>query len=143
MADPTWSCQLLQTIIIMKHQSKQNRHYSNQCGRKFVNDFRGLNYHPTYDTEIFVPGKYAQVDVTLNLGSHPMPEVTDVSPLEQMKANMESRRRVRVRTAPAPVAPIASEPVLEKRSRRKTVVALIAAGLGAIGIGFALYKKSA
>ena len=127
----------------MKHQSKQNRHYSNLCGRKFVNDFRGLNYHPTFDTEVFIPGKYAQVDVTLNLGSHPMPEVTDVSPLEQMKANMEVRRRVRVRTASAPVAPIASEPVLEKRSRRKTVVALIAAGLGAIGIGFALYKKSA
>ena len=75
----------------MKHQSKQNRHYSNLCGRKFVNDFRGLNYHPTFDTEVFIPGKYAQVDVTLNLGSHPMPKVTDVSPLEQMKANMEVR----------------------------------------------------
>jgi len=108
-----------------------------------VNDFRGLNYHPTYDTEIFVPGKYAQVDVTLNLGSHPMPEVTDVSPLEQMKANMEVRRRVRVRTAHAPVAPVASEPVQEKKSRRKAVVALIVAGISAVGIGYALYKKSA
>lgn len=127
----------------MKHQSKQNRHYSNLCGRKFVNDFRGLNYHPTFDTEVFIPGKYAQVDVTLNLGSHPMPELTDITSLEQMKANMEVQRRVRVRTAPAPVAPIASEPVQEKKSRRKTVVALIVAGLSAIGIGFALYKKSA
>ena len=127
----------------MKHQSKQNRHYSNLCGRKFVNDFRGLNYHPTYNTEVFIPGKYAEVDVTLNLGTHPLPELTDVSPLEQMKANMEVRRRVRVRTAPAPAAPFASEPVQEKKSRRKTVVALIVAGLGAIGIGYALYKKSA
>ena len=123
--------------------SKRNRHYSHQCGKRFVKEFRGLNYHPTYNTEVVIPGKYAEVDVTLNLGTHPLPELTDVTPLEQMMANMESRRRVRVRTAPAPVAPIASEPVLEKRSRRKTVVALIAAGLGAIGIGFALYKKSA
>ena len=127
----------------MEKQKKSNRHWSNQEGKKFVKEFRGLNYHPTYNTEVQIPGKYAQVDVTLNLGTHPLPELTDVTPMKQMMANMESRRRVRVRTAPAPVAPIASEPVLEKRSRRKTVVALIAAGLGAIGIGFALYKKSA
>ena len=127
----------------MTKHSKAERHWSNQEGKKFVKGFRGLNYHPTYNTEVLIPGKYAEVDVTLNLGSHPLPELTDVTPLEQMKANMEVRRRVRVRTASAPVAPIASEPVLEKRSRRKTVVALIAAGLGAIGIGFALYKKSA
>lgn len=127
----------------MEKQKKSNRHWSNQEGKKFVKEFRGLNYHPTYNTEVQIPGKYAEVDVTLNLGTHPLPELTDVTPLEQMMANVESRRRVRVRTAPAPVAPIASEPVLEKRSRRKTVVALIAAGLGAIGIGFALYKKSA
>lgn len=129
----------------MKKISKGNRHRSHQRGKKFVDKYRGLVFNPisTYNTEVVIPGKYAEVDVTLNLGTHPLPELTDVTPLEQMMANMESRRRVRVRTAPAPVAPIASEPVLEKRSRRKTVVALIAAGLGAIGIGFALYKKSA
>ncbi len=130
----------------MKHQSKQNRHYSNLCGRKFVNDFRGLNYHPTFDTEVFIPGKYAQVDVTLNLGSHPMPEVTDVSPLEQMKANMEVRRRVRVRTAPAPVAPIVSEPVQEKKTKRITTLGWVAIATGAIcavcGVRYA-FKKSA
>lgn len=127
----------------MTKHSKAERHWSSQEGKKFVKGFRGLNYHPTYNTEVFIPGKYAEVDVTLNLGTHPLPELTDVSPLEQMKANMEVRRRVRVRTAPAPVAPIASESVQEKKSRRKTVVALIVAGLGAIGIGYALYKKSA
>lgn len=129
----------------MEKFKKSNRLWSNQEGKKFVDKYRGLVFNPisTYNTEVVIPGKYAQVDVTLNLGSHPLPELTDVTPLEQMMANMESRRRVRVRTAPAPVAPIASEPVLEKRSRRKTVVTLIAAGLGVIGIGFALYKKSA
>ena len=129
----------------MEKFKKSNRLWSNQEGKKFVDKYRGLVFNPisTYNTEVVIPGKYAQVDVTLNLGSHPLPELTDVTPLEQMKANMKVKRRVRVRTAPAPVAPIASEPVLEKRSRRKTVVALIAAGLGAIGIGFALYKKSA
>jgi hypothetical protein len=128
----------------MKKISKGNRHRSHQRGKKFVDKYRGLVFNPifTYNTEVVIPGKYAQVDVTLNLGSHPLPELTDVTPLEQMMANMESRRRVRVRTAPAPVAPIASGPVLEKRSRRKTVVALIAAGLGAIGIGYALYRKA-
>ena len=129
----------------MEKFKKSKRLWSNQEGKKFVDKYRGLVFNPisTYNTEVVIPGKYAQVDVTLNLGSHPLPELTDVTPLEQMMANMESRRRVRVRTAPAPVAPIASEPVLEKRSRRKTVVTLIAAGLGVIGIGFALYKKSA
>lgn len=129
----------------MKKISKGNRHRSHQRGKKFVDKYRGLVFNPisTYNTEVVIPGKYAEVDVTLNLGTHPLPELTDVTPLEQMMADMESRRRVRVRTAPAPVAPIASEPVLEKRSRRKTVVTLIAAGLGVIGIGFALYKKSA
>ena len=126
----------------MEKYKKTSRNWSNQEGKKFVKEFRGLNYHPTYNTAVVIPGKYAQVDVTLNLGAHPLPELTDVTPLEQMMANMESRRRVRVRTAPAPVAPIASEPVLEKRSRRKTVVALIAAGLGVIGIGYALYRKA-
>lgn len=129
----------------MEKFKKSNRLWSNQEGKKFVDKYRGLVFNPisTYNTEVVIPGKYAEVDVTLNLGTHPLPELTDVTPLEQMMANMESRRRVRVRTAPAPVAPIASEPVLEKRSRRKTVVTLIAAGLGVIGIGFALYKKSA
>jgi len=129
----------------MEKFKKSNRLWSNQEGKKFVDKYRGLVFNPisTYNTEVVIPGKYAQVDVTLNLGSHPLPELTDVTPLEQMMANMESRRRVRVRTAPAPVAPIASEPVLEKRSRRKTVVALIVAGLSAIGIGYALYRKAA
>lgn len=45
-----------------------------------MNGFRGLNYHPTYNTEILIPGKYAEVDVTLNLGTHPIPELTDVTP---------------------------------------------------------------
>lgn len=120
----------------MKHQSKQNRHYSNLCGRKFVNDFRGLNYHPTFDTEVFIPGKYAQVDVTLNLGSHPMPELTDITSLEQMKANMEVQRRVRVRTAPAPVAPIASEPVQGKKTKRITTLGWVAIAVGVIATGF-------
>jgi len=129
----------------MKKISKGNRHRSHQRGKKFVNGFRGLIFNPisTYNTEVLIPGKYAKVDVTLNLGTHPLPELTDVTPLEQMKANMEVRRRVRVRTAPAPVAPVASESVQEKKSRRKTVVALIVAGLSAIGIGYALYKKTA
>ena len=129
----------------MEKFKKSNRLWSNQEGKKFVDKYRGLVFNPisTYNTEVVIPGKYAQVDVTLNLGSHPLPELTDVSPLEQMKANMEVRRRVRVKTAPAPVAPIASEPVQEKKSRRKTIVALIAAGLGAIGIGYALYRKAA
>lgn len=129
----------------MEKFKKSNRLWSNQEGKKFVDKYRGLVFNPisTYNTEVVIPGKYAQVDVTLNLGSHPLPELTDVTPLEQMKANMKVKRRVRVRTAPAPVAPIASEPVLEKRSRRKTVVALIAAGLGVIGIGYALYRKAA
>lgn len=129
----------------MEKYKKTSRNWSNQEGKKFVDKYRGLVFNPisTYNTEVVIPGKYAEVDVTLNLGTHPLPELTDVTPLEQMMADMESRRRVRVRTAPAPVAPIASEPVLEKRSRRKTVVTLIAAGLGVIGIGFALYKKSA
>ncbi len=129
----------------MEKFKKSNRLWSNQEGKKFVDKYRGLVFNPisTYNTEVVIPGKYAQVDVTLNLGSHPLPELTDVTPLEQMMANMERRRRVRVRTAPAPVAPIASEPVLEKRSRRKTVVALIVAGLSAIGIGYALYRKAA
>ena len=129
----------------MEKFKKSKRLWSNQEGKKFVDKYRGLVFNPisTYNTEVVIPGKYAQVDVTLNLGSHPLPELTDVSPLEQMKANMEVRRRVRVKTAPAPVAPIASEPVQEKKSRRKTIVALIAAGLGAIGIGYALYRKAA
>ena len=128
----------------MEKFKKSNRLWSNQEGKKFVDKYRGLVFNPisTYNTEVVIPGKYAQVDVTLNLGSHPLPELTDVTPLEQMKANMKVKRRVRVRTAPAPVAPIASEPVLEKRSRRKTVVALIVAGLSAIGIGYALYRKA-
>lgn len=129
----------------MEKFKKSKRLWSNQEGKKFVDKYRGLVFNPisTYNTEVVIPGKYAQVDVTLNLGSHPLPELTDVSPLEQMKANMEVRRRVRVKTAPAPVSPIASEPVQEKKSRRKTIVALIAAGLGAIGIGYALYRKAA
>ena len=129
----------------MEKFKKANRLWSNQEGKKFVDKYRGLVFNPisTYNTEVVIPGKYAEVDGTLNLGTHPLPELTDVTPLEQMMANMESRRRVRVRTAPAPVAPIASEPVLEKRSRRKTVVALIVAGLSAIGIGYALYRKAA
>ena len=129
----------------MEKFKKSKRLWSNQEGKKFVDKYRGLVFNPisTYNTEVVIPGKYAEVDVTLNLGTHPLPELTDVTPLEQMMADMESRRRVRVRTAPAPVAPIASEPVLEKRSRRKTVVALIVAGLSAIGIGYALYRKAA
>ncbi len=127
----------------MEKYNKRKRYWSNQEGKKFVKRFRGLNYHPTYNTEVLIPGKNAKVDVTLNLCTHHLPDITDVAPLGQMKANMKVRRRVRVRTAPAPVAPFASEPVQEKRSRRKTIVALIAAGLGAIGIGYALYRKAA
>ena len=132
----------------MKHQSKQDRRWSNQEGKKFVNGFRGLIFNPisTYNTEVLIPGKYAKVDVTLNLGSHPLPELTDVTPLAQMKANMEERRRVRVRTAPAPVAPIASEPVQEKKRSRITPLGWLAIAAGTIGalcgVGYA-FKKSA
>lgn len=130
----------------MKKISKGNRHRSHQRGKKFVKEFRGLNYHPTYNTEVNIPGKYAQVDVTLNLGAHPLPELTDITPLEQMKANMEDRRRVRVRTAPAPVAPIASEPVQEKKTKRITTLGWVAIAAGALcavcGVGYA-FKKSA
>ena len=128
--------------------SKRNRHHSHECGRKLVNDYRGLNYHPTFDTEVFIPGKYAQVDVTLNLGTHPMPEVTDVFPLEQMKAHMEDRRRVRVRTAPAPITPTAPAP--EQKPKRKitpwgwaAIILGIAGVAGGAYAGYHHYKKTA
>ena len=132
----------------MKPHNKQNRHYSNQCGRKFVNDYRGLNYHPTYATEVLIPGKYAQVDVTLNLGSHPLPDLTDISPLEKMKANTDIQRSVRVRTASAPVAPISSELTQEKKRKRISPLGWIAIISGVVGsavgitFGITAYKKS-
>ena len=129
----------------MKQQSKKNRHYSNQCGREFVNDYRGLNYHPTYATEVLIPGKYAQVDVTLTLGSHPLPDLTDVSPLEKMKANTDIQRSVRVRTAPAPVAPISSEQVQEKKRKRISPLGWIAITAGSLcaacGVRYAFMKS--
>lgn len=128
----------------MEKYCKKNRHWSSQEGKKFAKEFRGLDIHPTYNTEILVPGKYAKVDVTLNLGTHPLEEVTDITPLEQMKANMEVKRRVRVRTAPAPAAPIAIEPVPEKKRKRITSLGWVAIAVGVIatgfGVGYAIKK---
>lgn len=132
----------------MEKFNKSNRLWSNQEGKKFVDKYRRLIFNPisTYNTEVLIPGKYAEVDVTLNLGTHPLPELTDVTPLEQMRANMEVRRRVRVRTTPAPVAPIASEPVQEKKTKRITTLGWVAIAAGALcavcGVGYA-FKKSA
>ena len=132
----------------MKKISKGNRYRSHQRGKKFVKEFRGLNYHPTYNTEVNIPGKYAQVDVTLNLGAHPLPELTNITPLEQMKANMEDRRRVRVRTAPAPITPTA--PVPEQKPKRKitpwgwaAIILGIAGVAGGAYAGYHHYKKTA
>ena len=125
--------------------SKRNRHHSHECGQKFVKEYRGLNYHPTFNTEVFIPGKYAEVDVTLNLGTHPIPELTDITPLEQMKANMEKQRRVRITTT-APVAPIASNPKREKKRKSITTLGwvVIAAGViaASFGVNYAIKKAA-
>jgi len=46
-----------------------------------------------------------------------------------------------IRATASPTTPQPQSP-MPKKSRRKTVVALIVAGLGAIGIGYALYRKA-
>lgn len=125
--------------------SKRNRHYSHQCGKRFVKEFRGLDYHPTYNTEVHISGKYAEVDVTLNLGTHPIPELTDTTPLEKMKANMEKARRIRINANPAPVAPVTPAP--EQKSKRKITpwgwAAIIVGGVAAVIGGVVACKRNA
>jgi len=125
--------------------SKRNRHYSHECGQKFVKEYHGLNYHPTYNTEVHIPGKYAEVDVTLNLGTHPIPELTDITPLERMKANMEKTRRIRINTNPAPVAPAVPAPT--QKPKRKISpwgwTAIIVGGVAAVIGGVVACKRNA
>ena len=131
----------------MNKYSKYNRHRSHLRGNEFVNSFNGLRIYPTFDTDVNIPGKYAKVDVALNLGSHPLPELTDVSTLEQMKVKMEKARKVRISTTPAPVAPIA--PVSEQKQKRKRKIspwgwiALALAPAGSIYGTYQLIKKTA
>ena len=128
--------QNINPIIIMEKYNKPNRHKSHRRGVEFVNSFNGLRNYPTYETEIHIPGKYAKVDVNLNLGTFPLEDLTDATPLEELKANLRKAHKVRV-----------SEPKPQEKNTKRISpwgwVAVAAVVIGtSLGIGYATRKAA-
>lgn len=131
----------------MKKKSKRKRHYSNQCGRQFVNNFNGLRYYPTFDTEFNLGGDNTKVDASINLGTYPMSDLVNVSHLEKLKVELEESRKVSINTTQVPMVQETLEPVQEQNPKRFSFWKWLGITLGfaTIGVttGVKILKKSA
>ena len=138
----------------MKNHSKRKRHYSHQCGRQFVNNFNGLRYYPTYDTEININGENSKVDVTTHLRTFPMSDLVDVTSLEKLKGKMDISSEVPLNTTLAPVLPPSSQQqkpttgpkvvitTKESKPMWKKILGFGVATILAIGLGLGGYHIS-
>lgn len=111
----------------MHHKSKTRRRKNKVSGKETVAYFNSRNNRVivTRNAQVNMTGKNANNTVTIT----PAAPVKEATPII-------------IRATTSPTTPQPQSP-MPKKSRRKTVVALIVAGLSAIGIGYALYKKSA
>ena len=131
----------------MKKKSKRKRHYSNQCGRQFVNNFNGLRYYPTFDSEFNLGGENVKVDASTNLGTYPMADLVNVSHLEKLKVELEESRKVSTNTTQVSKVQETPEPVQEQPPKRFSFWKWlgITFGIATIGVatGVKILKKSA
>ena len=130
----------------MKNHSKRKRHYSHQCGRQFVNNFNGLRYYPTYDTEISINGENSNVDVTTHLRTFPMSELVDVTSLEKLKGKMEISSEVPLNTTPSLVPPANPETDHKKKPLGFSILkwlGVVAGTVLSVSAGVRLFKKTA
>ena len=131
----------------MKKNSKRKRHYSNQCGRQFVNNFNGLRYYPTFDTEFNLGGENVKVDASTNLGTYPMADLVNVSHLEKLKVELEESRKVSINTTQVSKEQETPKPVQEQNPKRFSFWKWLGFTFGIATIGVAtcvkILKKSA
>ena len=131
----------------MKKTSKRKRHYSNQCGRQFVDNFNGLRFYPTFDTEFNLGDKNTKEDASINLGTFPLADLVDVSHLEKLKVDLEESRKVSINTSQVSMVQETPKPVLEQTPKRFSFWKWLGFtfGLATIGVaaGVKIIKKSA
>ena len=131
----------------MKKNSKRKRHYSNQCGRQFVNNFNGLRYYPTFDSEFNHGAEKAKVDASINLGTFPLSDLIDVTHLEKLKVDLEESRKVSINTTQVSMVQDTPAPVQEQNRKRFSFWKWlgITLGIATIGVttGVKILKKSA
>ena len=131
----------------MKKNTKRKRHYSNQCGRQFVDNFNGLRYYPTFDTEFNFGDENVKVDASTNLGTYPLADLVNISHLQKLKVELEESRKVSINTTQVSKEQETPKPVQEQTPKRLSFWKWLwfTFGIATIGVatGVKNLKKSA